>query len=652
MRTALALALLAALAAPRARAQDPPSWARTEAEVVERLAERDVGAWARELEDTPIPDDAAGLFVRISVLVRAGHLEDLDRELDALGALPAETQRREGSDVAATLMRRGEALLARRLLERVPHAHASYADDLLGSWPRGTPTAEIDAWLAARERVDANGWSGLRVHFLESRKALAPYVAELAGAMRAMPSDLAAIQRYLHAQARLDRNGDVSWLVETARPRLAVSCQTLGHALLPDWPGVAVSYFTRALALPFTDEEAEALPRVHTAGAPARRTSEAEFRGSVKHALMRAYLAAGDAAKAQALLLELTAAYPDGLPPADLSREAGAIQGASGARVIEGRIRDAEVPNETSVAYWATRAEYFVGRNERGDAEAAFLTALSLTGEPGREMAPAPAGPGRGQILRGYVSWLARTGRQVEGSALLWREYEAAEPTSPLAEFMLGEILEGRGGAPEPTGPEDERLWRFLEAHAEWDATRAGTLLRRMADSYPDSAFLDRAEALARGTAASRALVLGTVLCRSGAPQRGLARLEDAAARLRDAGSLATATWELFVTHLGLDDWRSAEARWAEVRARVRELDRPGWIGKIALAAARSGARADALRLWTVRANFDRGDVERLDDLANAGMREDLVGFYGRMAQADPRSVYPARILARLGAKK
>ena len=80
--------------------------------------------------------------------------------------------------------------------------------------------------------------------------------------------------------------------------------------------------------------------------------------------------------------------------------------------------------------------------------------------------------------------------------------------------------------------------------------------------------------------------------------------------------------------------------------------DRPRWLGRIALAAARSGARAEALRLWAVRANLDRGDFEGLDDLANAGLREDLVGFYGRMAQADPRSVYPARMLRRLGARK
>lgn len=652
MRTALAIAVLVVLlAAARARAEEPPSWARTEAGVVERLAERDIGAWARELEDTPVPDDAAGLFIRISVLVRAGHLGNLDRELDALGALPAETQRREGSGVVESLMRRGEALLARHLLERVPHAQASYADDLLGSWPRGTPAAEIDAWIAARERVDAGAWSGLRVHFLESRKALAPYVAALAEAVRAKSSDLAAIQRYLHAQARLDRNGDVSWLVETAKPRLAVSCHALGHALL-GWPGVAASYFERALALPFTDEDAEALPSVITSRAPARRPSESEFRGSVKHALMRAYLAAGDATKAQALLLELTAAFPDGLPPPDLSREAGAIQGASGARVIEGRIRDAEVPNETSVAYWATRAEYFVGRNERGEADAAFLKALALTGEPGREAVRAGAGPGRGPILRGYVSWLGRTGRRAEGSALLWREYEAADPTSPLAEFVLGDILEGRAGAVEPTEPDDERLWRFLEANAEWDASRAGTLLRRMAASNPTTAFWDRAEALTREAAPGRALALGRILCRAGALRRGLPLLEDAAARLTQAGPRATAAWELFEAHLGLDDWRNAEARWADVKVRVAWPDRPRWLGRIALAAARSGARAEALRLWAVRTNLDRGDMQGLDDLANAGLRDDLVAFYGRMAQADPTTVYPARMLRRLGAGK
>jgi len=394
------------------------------------------------------------------------------------------------------------------------------------------------------------------------------------------------------------------------------------------------------------------LPSVYNAGAPARRPSGSEFKGAVKHALMSAYHAAGDAAKAQALLLELTADYPDGLPPVDLSRQAGAIQGSSGARVIEGRIRDAEEPNEISVAYWTTRAEYFVGRNERGDAEASFLEALSLTGAPDRETVPAAAGPGRGQVLRAYVSWLARTGRQAQGSALLWREYEAAKPTSPLAEFVLGEILEARAGTPEPTGPDDERLWRCLEAHAEWGTTRAGTLLRRMAESQPTSAFWDRAEALARGQAPSRALVVGTILCRAGAVRRGLPFLEDAAARLPEAGRRATAKWELFEAHLGLDDWRNAEARWAEAREQIAWPDRLKQIGRIALAAARSGARADALRLWAVRASLDRSDAQGLGDLSNAGLREDLIAFYGRMAQADPTSVYPGRILARLGAPR
>jgi tetratricopeptide (TPR) repeat protein len=650
MRTATVFAVLLLAAAPT-RADEPVSWDRTQREVIEQLRSRDVGDWARSIVKTPVPQDASGLFLRIAVLLRAGHLPGLDPCFDALGKLPAAVQSTEASDLGGLLILRKEWDLARRLFERVPQAHPRYAEHFLDAWPAPATTAEIDAWLVARARANVDGWFGTRVHFLEKRNALGPLVAELASGVRAAPADTRGVMRYVDAQARLSRAADVSWLVEVVKPRLAVDAAAVGQHVAALWPKVAVPFLTRALDMPFTEEDERSVREVPTAAVRSRTTIEQDFRGSVKHMLLNALHAAGETAQAQALLEELTAAYPDGLPPAWLATIAGEIQGRSGARVVEGRIREVEKPKEDSAAYWVSRAQYYVGRQERAEADAAWQRALSLVGAVGREEERAVEGPRRFQVVGALVAWYRQTDRVGEANRLVRREFEAADPASDYAKSLVESLLAWDSGSEDLLKPDDEFLWRFLAARPAWDL-RVERVLAEMAPEPASDSFWDRAQALTRGADATRAVMLGWVMTRHGATRRAVPLLEDAIERLDDAEQRETAVFTLLEAHLELNEWKAAEAVWPKARGRLTWREEPEWLGRLAVAAARAGARGDAIRIWGLRANFDRGDVHNLDEMVRAGLRDDLVVFYERMAAADPASVYPSRTLAGLRPSK
>jgi hypothetical protein len=62
---------------------------------------------------------------------------------------------------------------------------------------------------------------------------------------------------------------------------------------------------------------------------------------------------------------------------------------------------------------------------------------------------------------------------------------------------------------------------------------------------------------------------------------------------------------------------------------------------KWALAAARAGAHDEAMRLWRLKANIDRGNLYGLSELARLGLKERLRSFYRQLAQDDPASWAP-----------
>jgi hypothetical protein len=171
----------------------------------------------------------------------------------------------------------------------------------------------------------------------------------------------------------------------------------------------------------------------------------------------------------------------------------------------------------------------------------------------------------------------------------------------------------------------------------------------RNAPAEEQDALWSRAEELAHPADPSRAKTLGWIMTRMNASARAIPLLVRARETLPEGQEKESVTLTLLEAYLDIADWKGAEAVWPAARARLAAREIPEWQGRIALAAARAGAKEDALRLWRVKSNLDRSDLRSLPELAGFGLEEQLGNFYRRIGEDDPVSWVPATALQLLG---
>jgi tetratricopeptide (TPR) repeat protein len=375
----------------------------------------------------------------------------------------------------------------------------------------------------------------------------------------------------------------------------------------------------------------------------------ATFRRGVQTELARLHQEAGNAARAQALIEELTADGEAGAS-AGLAELAGRVQGLSGARVVEGRLRTAEDPEGDTPAYWRARALYFVGRREAAEADEAFRRALDLAKAANAEGAGGTE-PDRSTVADDWVRWLLNSERRDEAFRVARRELEAAATGSAAARAMAHWLL--FPGAP-PVASDDPLLWRLLLAHDDWRFGDDREMLRRLitepgggaGDRLRPEGF-ERALAASRDAPVGRLLVVAGIAVSCGELERALPLLEDVVRRSEDRlghPDRTNAERELFHAYGLAGRWRSMEP--LVTPAWLEEGPQP--LAEAARVAAEAGAHADAIRLWARAINLDRGDTTGLDALVRAGLAADLVHFYERLGEADPACGYVAPILAHL----
>lgn len=650
------LCVCAAWAIPHApSSQDPSSadfdWWTIDRGVAEQLFERDVGEWARALEAEPLPADAGRLLERFAIAYRAGHDAWSRAIVDALAALDPAPTASQLSAAVDRVIDREHWDLARYFLERLPNAEPGWGYVLVRRWSDVADADTIDRWLAARAERNRGYWLRERLRFRSDRGSVAPLIAELAAAVRARPTELAPALDYLEALRIVGPAlAAGAWLGEVCRPCLAFESYDLGAQLAGGWPRAAIALLDHSLATPFTDADREAVERIPMAvHVPNREGAEQLVRAWTRNALLQACKAAGETERAQRLLEELAATSPaEAVLPLD-SRLAGAIQAESGARVIEGRILAAEPKRETDYEYWLERAEYFDGRGERAETDAAFERALSLTQESASE--PKKSAHARTFVVGRYVSYSAHRGEIAACRAFLWQELADADLASEHAAAITRHLHEDVGAASQPDAVDDKRWWSYLAARTQWNYGEE-KLLMRLAESTRASkeareALWSRATALAQGDP-SRALVLGWVMTRHDANSRAIPLLADAEARAADDEHRVRAAFTRFEAGLALGDWRAAERAWPSAQRELMPHEAPEWLGRIAIIAARAGATDDALRIWSQRTNLDRAELRGLDDMVRAGALNRLVAFYEQLALEDPASSSPARALTRL----
>jgi len=645
----------------------PDEWWSTERYVVEQLQERNVSQWARELSAESWGDEPGQWMLRFGVLRRAGHEKTLLRLIDALVKAKNPPNRSYQQQMVQTLIGGEWWKPAQQYCERVPRTHPGWGYVMVRHWEEaGRDPKWIDDWLAARDRDDSPSeedldfldpsqlryWFAARLEFRQRLGTEAALIEELAKAVRDNPADADAALLYLAAVRRvgLDEH-DPAWIGSVAKPESMVRCYELGRSLAGLRPKAGIPLLLRSLELKYSDEDQRIMKRRSRRWARAfdqSQSHEQMIRDNTRHELMYAYKKAGDAQKAQALLEELTKRYPNGIPPVGMAQFAGQTQGASGARVIENRIRKAEPEKKDSYKYWQKRGQYFAGRKERDEAIQAYEKALELAKPTSREI---EQGQGenfaRALVLGDYVRLLGWNGN---GMRLLWRELKTADPKTAYATRIVRMMLEIERDNTYHMEPDDERLWAVLEARLKWDHAEQRLLMRFAKNAQPDSRrnrpdrraeLWSRGEKLAKDADPSRAENLAWVMTRYGGSKRAIPLLTDALSRYTDDEPIARASFTLFEAYLHVGDWRAAEAIWPAARKRLGPREQPDWLGRIAMLAAKAGDHADALSIWKKRMNYDLTDLRGLDSLAEVGMRDQLVQVYKQLAIDDPESIAP-----------
>ena len=107
----------------------------------------------------------------------------------------------------------------------------------------------------------------------------------------------------------------------------------------------------------------------------------------------------------------------------------------------------------------------------------------------------------------------------------------------------------------------------------------------------------------------------------------------------------------LFESYLDTGDWKHAEEVFPDAAKRLTPKELPEWYSRVAVAAAKAGAKTDAMRIWSRVANLSPSQMDGLEDLVEAVLRNELKNFYRKMQKEMPSSEVPAKALMALEKK-
>ena len=629
------------------------SWRNVQELVRRQLAarddeERDIGAWARELDERPLeePVHVRDVLMRIEVYLRAGRVAELAETVGRLCELDPPDWLTHC--LPESLARRGHWTLVRRVFDAFPeagHADLKTVDGYIKRWSVSAAPPEIDAWLAHKaespNRFDS--WFSARVRYRIAQGTGDALYAEVVEAARANPSDARAVQRLVDTTSSSGGFRRSMHLGDLGSDKLAILSEmgpAAAYWFAENLRGeAAIRLYELSLELPFTEvDEAIVQSRV-TIMAPAG-SWEPQLRHWTRSKLSRTLREQGDVERAQAIMLELADSTADGIPPAGYVSFSGQTQAAAGAHVVEDRIADAEQDDGDSPQYWLTRAAYYGGRGDVDARLSACLRVLELT--PTFDLTQEQA-RWRSDALFQLVDSLIGEGRTAVARELAMGELEPHDPLSSYSYYVMWEVQ--RRIEELDVNPLDERIWCVL-ATRRWEPYQFDGYesLAELAEKRDGSDAAERIRDRVRAIAAEdpeRSFALGNALSWR-RPDEAVRWLQTAVDGLPLEHERQSAASQLVELYLEEGRWRDADRVWSATGG-VR-------TGRLAALAARDGAFDDALRIWREVAGADRLDLGWLPALVGAGMGDELTAFYEELAAADPTSHAPARALQRIEA--
>jgi tetratricopeptide (TPR) repeat protein len=628
-------------------------WEKTDHSVVELLLkeQKDIVALAQELNRSA-PASAPEAMRKLNVLLRAGLWSDAVKAVDQLHAACPELANNPIESIYHSACDEFEAWeVAQRVVEEFADniSELPLENFLLRHFTdAGWSVDAIDGWLAARPSGRDGFWMKERLRFNASQGRADKLIEKLTAEVRANPGNIAAAIQFLDAVLTAgfgpERRRDLSWVADTIHPKRATDAQEIAQRLqrLQEW-APAAAFFRAALKIPLSNEEVRKMQSMRQL-VMSGETITASFIVEAKEGLSACLLELGANAEAQRLMEEAVALRRERHLGENM-QFAGQTQAATGARVIESAIREEEKKSQDDPRYWLERAAYYRGRKEAASEEEAYRKALVLT-----VAEPRPKHPGKGftDLRSGVISdlnrFLTEHQREAEAVALLLKEIQGSPAESVSAERAAYLIaFEHR----ERIAPDENTYWRWLSQRPKWDHTEERLLwvLLQRVDPPKLDPYLSRAEKLSANSDPSRNKALGWIMNRMNLAARSIPLLQDAVARLADKDQRDSAQFTLFESYLATGDWQRAEAIFPDASRHLTTHEIPSWQARIAVAAARAGAKQDALRLWKAVANVNSCYLGSLDDLAGSDLATELRAFYGEFSKRLPSSVAPARAL-------
>jgi tetratricopeptide (TPR) repeat protein len=126
--------------------------------------------------------------------------------------------------------------------------------------------------------------------------------------------------------------------------------------------------------------------------------------------------------------------------------------------------------------------------------------------------------------------------------------------------------------------------------------------------------------------------------------RRAISLLKVAERERTRTGHRTQASLSLLQAYTALGESRAADEAWKRAVRSIPRDNVPMLLGQVAVAAAQDGEHDEAMKWWRRRTNFNRDDRRDIEKMLAAGMREEVLEFYGALAKDDPSSDSPRHV--------
>ena len=608
---------------------------------------------------TATPENAQDAMFKVSVLMRAGMNKET---IEALRELKEFSPQMENYQVACIYYNACDNVFSWDVAKAIVEVFADNISEmtlnrLLKYFLKSGWTVEkVDKWLDGMPKGTQNFWVKERLRFNMEHGRGEALMRELSDNVREDTEDIegavAFLDAMIYARCAGDERWKLSWMAKTLNPKLATQAEKIASRLkiLAKWK-TAIKFYRQAIHIPLTEKESRKLGMMYAVFVPVERL-RVMFAVHAREEMAECLLKLGRKNQAQIWMVEA----------ADIREKhnlglnalfAGKVQAESGQRIIEGRIKKKEKKYADDPQYWQKRAHYYWGRNEPVQEEGALLKGLAVT-TPQPELERRDRGrcvDWRTSLLSNYAHFLMREKRIGEAVALLRKEIKQSPTVSESAKraaYLLASDLYKQISVDDPV------LWNWLTNRPKWEYTEERLLWRMLENAKRDDLdkYFIRAEKCVFGKDPSRAYTLGCIMNRMHFPKRSISLLKYALGNGLDKELKKRAVFKLFESYLDTGDWKHAKKVFPDAAKRLTTLkELSKWYSRVAVAAAKAGAKTDAMRIWSRVANLNPFQIDGMEYLIEAGLRKELKKFYRKMQKDMPSSEFPTKALMALEKK-